>query len=92
MVDDDTVLQRRPEPLTAQVDGETVMFHPDEGSYFALGAVGTRVWALLDDPVSLAALIQRLQGEFDVEEATCRGDVLKFVDELIDSGLIEVQP
>src|SRR3712207_8723186 len=60
---DQTPLRRRAEPLTAEVDGETVMFQPEAGSYFALGAVGTRVWELLAEPRSVAQICEKLRSE-----------------------------
>ncbi|MEA2399176.1 MAG: hypothetical protein QOK25_2732 [Thermoleophilaceae bacterium] len=89
MIDDETPLVRRPEPLTAQVDGETVMFQPDAGSYFALGVVGTRVWDLLSEPRSVADICATLRGEFAIDPHTCRSEVLAFVNEMHDKQLVK---
>jgi hypothetical protein len=90
MIDDETPLVRLDEPLTAQVDGETVMFHPAAGSYFVLGAVGTRVWDLLSQRSSVAEICATLRGEFDIDAETCRRDVLEFVNEMHRKRLVSV--
>jgi hypothetical protein len=89
MIDDETPLIRRTEPLTAQVDGETVMFRPEAGSYFALGVVGTRVWDLLSEPRSVAEICASLRQEFGVDLHTCRTELLEFINEMHDKQLVQ---
>jgi Coenzyme PQQ synthesis protein D (PqqD) len=89
VVDLETRVVRRSEPLTAEVDGETVMFHPDAGSYFALGTVGTRVWDLIAEPRSVGDVCATLRAEFDVDEEACREQVLAFVREMHEKNLVE---
>ena len=88
MIDDVSVLTRSGTALTAEVDGETVMFDPDKGSYFALGDVGSRVWELLETPRSIDGLCAALLAEFAVEEDTCRSDVRTFVEQLRAAELV----
>jgi hypothetical protein len=89
VIDEQTPLRRRPEPLTADVHGETVMFQPDAGSYFALGAVGTRVWDLLAEPCSVNQICDALDAEFEVDPEECRSQVLDFVNEMHEKELVE---
>ena len=89
MIDDETPLVRRAEALTAQVDGETVMFHPEAGSYFALGVVGTRVWDLLSEPRSVAEICASLRHEFAIDLDTCRSEVRDLVSEMHDKQLVK---
>ncbi len=91
MLEDSAILVRRGEPLTAEVDGEVVMFHPTDGTYFALGQVGSRVWELLEAPIPLGDLLSRLGREFDVDEPTCRADVQAFLAELQEAELVEAR-
>jgi hypothetical protein len=89
MIDDTAVLTRSGTALTAEVDGETVMFDPAKGSYFALGDVGSRVWELLETPCSIDGLCTALLAEFAVEEDRCRGDVRAYVEQLRTAELVE---
>jgi hypothetical protein len=90
MIDAETPVVRRAEPLTAQVDGETVMFHPEAGSYFALGVVGTRVWDLLSEPRSVAEICASLRQEFAMDLDTCRTELLDFVNEMYEKQLVKL--
>jgi Coenzyme PQQ synthesis protein D (PqqD) len=90
VVTEETVVVQSRKPLTAVVDGETIMYVGDAGAYFALGDVGSRIWALIERPVAVGELCASLQERYDVDAPTCRRDVLPFVAELCDSGLAEV--
>jgi hypothetical protein len=90
MIDAETQVVRREGPLTAQVDGETVMFHPVAGSYFVLGAVGTRVWDLLSKPSSVAEICATLRGEFAVDAETCRTEVLELIKDMHEKHLVTI--
>jgi hypothetical protein len=81
-------LVRSDEPLTALVDGETVMFSPAHGQYFGLDSIGTRVWELLDEPRSIDDLCAILTGEYDVDPETCRADVAALVEDLREAKLV----
>jgi hypothetical protein len=87
----EAVVARRAEPLTATVDGELVMLDPRTSRYFALDAIGLRVWELLEQPRSVAAVCEALQDEFDVSQEACRRDVLAFLEQLQQAELLEVR-
>jgi hypothetical protein len=87
----EAVVARRSEPLTATVDGELVMLDPRTSRYFALDAVGLRVWELLEQPRSVAALCDALAREFEVSPEACRRDVLAFLEQLETAELLDVR-
>jgi hypothetical protein len=87
----EAVVARRSEPLTATVDGELVMLDPRTSRYFALDAVGLRVWELLEQPHSVAALCKALEDEFDVSPEACRRDVLAFLEQLETAELLDIR-
>lgn len=87
-----TIVVRRSEPLVATIDDEVVMLHPDQGAYFSLGTTGSRVWDLLGRPISVDDLCLTLTEEFVVDHAQCHTDVVRFVSELAEAGLVELDP
>ena len=82
MFDGHTILHRSEKIHTRRVDEDTVAFHPDRGEYFAMGAVGSRVWDLLAEPTTFEDLCDRLVEEFGVDRSTCARDVTVFLTEL----------
>jgi len=85
-----STLVRSPRPLTATVDDEIVMLSPDRGAYFGLNAVASRIWSLLGEPVTIDALCVALTAEYQVDELTCRREVLAFLRELDRAELVEI--
>jgi hypothetical protein len=86
----DSVVVRRPEPLTTPVDGELVILDLRRGHYLGIDPIGRRIWELLEQPRSVDALCAALEGQFEVSAETCRTDVLAFVAQLADAELVEI--
>lgn len=74
--------------VSAEINGETVMMSVEQGSYFGLDAIGSRIWNLMEQPISLQDMIDTLVEEYDVSEVNCKNDVVKFVAELNSRGLV----
>jgi hypothetical protein len=85
----DTTISRIGETLYARVGTEeAVMMSVTAGRYYGLNAVAVRIWELLERPMTIAELCARLCEEFEVDAQTCEAEVLKFVNELIDNGIV----
>jgi hypothetical protein len=85
----DTMVSRIGETLYARVGTEeAVMMSVTAGRYYGLNAVAVRIWELLERPMTIAELCARLCEEFEVDALTCEAEVLKFVNELIDNGMV----
>jgi hypothetical protein len=80
--------QRSPDLVWTDMDGEIVTLSIDRGEYAGLGGVGTRVWELLEEPLSLQEVSARLVLEFDVDPETCTEDVAQFIGQLVEAGLV----
>lgn len=87
-----TVLVRNGDPLTAAVGDEVVMLDAAQGCYFGLDRGGTAIWELLATPRSVADLCDRLVERFDVAPEACRSEVLFFLHELREAGLVRTVP
>jgi hypothetical protein len=89
-IDLETVVARNDEPVAIDVDDTVVMMSILQGKYYGLDEIGTRIWALIAQPRSIADVCETLRQEFDVDEETCRRDVLDFVRELAGEKLVRV--
>ena len=84
-----TELRRGDEILGARVDVDNaVLLSVADGLYFGLDAVGGRIWELLDTPRTVGEICTALGEEFEVDDETCRADVLGFVAELMERGIV----
>ncbi len=84
-----TIVSRSDAQASCMVDDETVLMHLDTGRYFGYDAVGTRIWALIEEPMAVSSLCERLVAEYaDVDLEHCTADVVAFLRELVDEGLV----
>ena len=79
-----------PSALYREVQGEAVLLQLDNGEYFGLDEVATRIWQLLDANSDLDAVRDALVNEYDVAEDRAANDLSHLVDELISKHLLEV--
>jgi len=87
---DDTIITRIREVATADMEGETVMINIENGKYYGIDPVGSRIWELLTDPQSTATLVERLCDEYEVEPERCKEDVLAFLNYLWGEALVRL--
>lgn len=85
---DTTVLSRRDGLMTADMDGSAVMMDITTGKYYNLGTIGGRIWELLEEPMTVTALVGRLTDEYDVSAKQCRTDIEPFLSKLLERGLL----
>ncbi len=75
--------------VSCTVSGEVVILHLDDGAYYGLNEVGTRIWELLQEPRGFQDLVAAVVDEFDVTPEACADDVRVLLDELGARGLVE---
>jgi hypothetical protein len=78
--------------VARDLDGETVMLNLDTGIYFGLDPVGSVIWNQLREPTRLRSVRDRLLAEFDVDADTAAADLLRLAEQLLDRGLIRLEP
>jgi hypothetical protein len=77
--------------IASDIDDEKVMMSVEKGLYYGLDPVGSRVWELIERPVRVSALIDELLSKYDVDRETCEQDVLAFLGELREAGIVRVE-
>jgi hypothetical protein len=87
----DTVLQRKPDTLFNQIDGEVVMLSIENSEYYGMDKVGSRIWEMLEQPHSFKALVTILMEEYEVSEQQCNDDTLAFIKKLTDKNLVIIK-
>ena len=84
----DLVAHRLPGLMEAEVDGELVALHIENGTYYSFNETAARIWALLDRPKRVSELSAALAAEFDVDTQACASEVLLLLRDLEKDGLI----
>lgn len=84
------VVQRRAGITCSELDGETVMMSIDRGAYYGLGTVGSRVWELLGQPISVGDIAAMLCREFQGDAGVIENDICSFIEKLHREDLIQI--
>ena len=73
-----------------ELDGEAIVLNLETGVYYGLDPVGARIWSLLQEPIRVEQICQKLLDEYDVDRTACHEDLLALLEGMADSGLIQV--
>ena len=79
--------------VSREVAGETIIV-PVSGrvgdleAIYTLNAVGSRIWRLLEAPITMDAMAETIAREFDVSADQAAADVAEFVNALETRGLV----
>ncbi len=76
--------------LFREMEGEAVLLNVQTGVYFGLDKTGTAIWQMLEKKPRVETALKSMVEEYDVDPATCRQDMMKFISSLEKNGLLEV--
>jgi hypothetical protein len=79
---------RNSKTISGRLHDELVMMDLDQGKYFSLNPVATRIWDLLERPMAEDELCIVLSDEYDVEPERCRIEVEEHLVEMAKMGLV----
>ena len=74
------------------LDDTIVMMDVEEGSYYELDPVASRIWTLLKEPRSASSICEALADEYDVDAQTCQRDTLAFLQAGVEQRIFELPP
>lgn len=78
------------EHLCCDLNGEAVILSLKNGKYYGLNSVGSRIWELIQTPMSADEIESALLSEYEVDRDECRREVSEFLKEMKAQELIEV--
>ena len=87
---DDSVVVAAKDQVSCDLGGEAAILSMRNGVYYGLDPVGARVWKLMQTPVSIRALREAVQQEYDVQPARCETDLMALLENMSAEGLIQV--
>jgi hypothetical protein len=86
--DQRTGYTRKSRTITGRLHDELVMMDMEQGKYFSLNPVATRIWDLLEKEMTPEELCSLLIEEYEVDESRCLKEVAEHLDEMVKLGLI----
>jgi len=86
-----SVVAAAKDQVSSDLAGEAVILSLQTGMYYGLDQVAAHIWELLRTPTSVADIRDTILQQFDVEPEACERDVLTFLRQLAEQGLIEIR-
>lgn len=77
--------------VATDIDGDVVMMSIENGAYYGLDPIGSRIWEMIGTPCKVSDLIERLMEEFEVDRPTCEKGVFNFLNDIQKFKLIQIQ-
>ncbi|MFZ2959945.1 MAG: lasso peptide biosynthesis PqqD family chaperone [Candidatus Ozemobacteraceae bacterium] len=87
----DSIITLKKEIVTADLDSETVMMSVETGKYYSLGKMGSNIWRIIEDSITVENLVLKLLEKYQVTRLQCEAEVLSFLNETYKEGLIEIK-
>lgn len=86
-----TVERRAVDLIFSQLDQDFLAIDVESGYCYSLNRSAERIWQLIAQPVSIAAICAQVGEIYQVDEATCLADVTELLAALQGAGLVEVR-
>jgi hypothetical protein len=86
-----SVVEAKSEPLAAPLAGGLVILHVEADRYYNLNELGTQVWQLIQQPATVAEIVDRIAAAHDVDTTRCEADVLALLEDMQRARLITVR-
>lgn len=85
-----STVAQAPDLVSTSIEGQTALMSFNSGAYYGMDPVGSRIWELLAQPRTVAAVVDQLLIEFAVDRPTCEAHVQGFLQKLADAKLLQV--
>jgi hypothetical protein len=78
--------------LWNEVEGELILLDLNTEKYFGLDETGATFWMALNRAPTIEEAYHELSATYQVEPEQLRADLKDLLQELVDRGLLEIQP
>lgn len=78
------------EHLCCELNGEAVVLSLKNGKYYGLNPVASRIWELIQNPLSTEEIQQAILLEYDVESEMCAQEISIFLKQMAAEELIVI--
>lgn len=86
----DTMVTKSEDIFIGEIDNEMVTMDIQNGKYYHFNKTGAHILKLLTHPHTVKELCVKMQGKYNVDKDVCNNDIIAFIQELMQLGLIKV--
>jgi hypothetical protein len=77
--------------LANPVGDEIIILNMETGDYLGLNQVGSDIWDLLEAPITVQKIIDKLIDRYAVDNQTSQKETMEYIDKINRLGLLHVQ-
>lgn len=89
-ITESTLVTRKTNTTFSEIDNELVMMDLEHGKFFGLNEVGSTIWNLIAEPITVKALCDKLQLEYKVDRQECEEHTKSFLLALEESNMLKL--
>ena len=86
----DSIIAAAQQQVSSDIGGETAILNLKNGVYYGLDPVGTRIWELIQEPITVKVIKETILAEYEVESERCENDLLALLNDMAKENLIDV--
>lgn len=76
--------------LFSDLAQEAVILSLKNGRYYGVNQVGSAIWSIIQQPMTVPDIESFLMNEYDVDEETCSTEVASFLETMMREELVDV--
>lgn len=81
--------KRNEEILHSAVGEEIILMSIENNFYYGLDSIASRIWELLQEPLSLFDICKILQNEYEVDQTTCEKETFELLNSFRERNLVD---
>jgi hypothetical protein len=78
------------EQISAVLEDEIVVLKTTNSTYYGLSGISAFIWSSIAKTGTVSAIVEAVLDNYEVSRECCEEDVLSFLRELSDAGLIRI--
>jgi hypothetical protein len=87
----DSIVVVIPDQITSVMGDESVILSLNDGMYYGLDGVGTRIWRMLGEPRQVGEICAAIEADYDVTPEACEVAVTDLLRDLLARELVELK-
>ena len=84
----DSCPKRGEQVIAQKAANDLLLFNLEDGNYYSLNEIGSRIWELCDGNHSVSQVVAALAGEYDASDQVLEKDVLELLEDFRRGKLI----
>ncbi len=88
MISMETIPIKRDSFSSRAIDDETIIVNDQGDRLHTLNRTGSFIWKQIDGEASLGKILENLCAEYDVPPRSAEDDLLKYIGELAEKGIV----